>query len=82
MNKLNIGKNLAVIRMQQGFTQAELAEAADVTTDHIGHVENGSSGISLELILKICPILKTTPNDILSGEYGTKEKTDAENAPF
>ena len=73
---MKIGRNLSAIRMQHGLTQAELAEAIGVTTNHIGHVENGSSGISLELLLKICRTLRTTPNDILAGVYGTEEKDD------
>ena len=74
MNTAQIGKNLEALRLQHGLTLAELAEAAGITADHISHVENGTNGISLELILKICPALKTTPNDILSGEYDTYEK--------
>lgn len=76
MNTAQIRKNLEALRLMHGLTQAELAEAAGVTTNHISHVENGSSGISLELILKICRTLKITPNDILSGEYDTTEKND------
>ena len=76
MNTMKIGQNLSAIRLRHGLTQAELAEAADVTTDHISHIESGSRGISLELLLKICLALRTTPNDILAGEYGTKEKGD------
>ncbi len=57
-------------------TQAELAEAAGVTTDHISHVESGSNGISLKLLLKIRQALRITPNDILTGEYETEEKSD------
>lgn len=76
MNMMKIGRNLSAIRMQRGLTQEELAEAIGVTNSHIAHVENGSSGISLELILKICRTLRTTPNDILAGEHETEEKSD------
>ncbi len=76
MNNAQIGKNLETLRLMHGLTQSELAEAADVTTNHISHLESGSSGISLKLILKICRVLKTTPNDILSGEYETYDKDD------
>ena len=76
MNQMKIGQNLSAIRQQHGLTQSELAEAEGVTTDHISQVENGTNGISLELILKICRTLKITPNDILSGEYDTTEKND------
>ena len=76
MNTTHIRKNLVALRLTHGLTQAELAEAVDVTTNHISHVENGSNGISLELLLKICRALGITPNDILSGEYETEEKSD------
>ncbi len=76
MNIECINKNLAALRIANGLTQAELAEAVGVTTDHIGHVENGSSGISLRFLIKICRILKITPNDVLSGEYETEAEDD------
>lgn len=77
MNRTNIGNNIGILRRQQGITQAELAEAVSVTTDHIDHVENGFSGISLSLLLKICRILRVAPNDILAGEYEIEEENDS-----
>lgn len=77
MNRTNIGNNIGSLRRKRGITQAELAEAVDVTTDHIDHVENGYSGISLSLVLKICGVLRVAPNDILAGKYEIEEENDS-----
>lgn len=37
--------------------------------DGIAHVESGSAELSLDLLLKICSVTGTSPNDILSGAY-------------
>ena len=69
MNKKNIGKNIQTLRKICGMTQAELADRVGVSTDHISHIEIGSGSISLPLLLEICTLLNTTPNDILFGEF-------------
>ena len=82
MNKVNIGHNLEIMRKRQGLTQAELAEAVDVTTDHIDHVENGYNGLSILRLLMLCNVLEVTPNDILAGEYIPPKTEDANTLPL
>lgn len=78
MNQKNIGQNLRILRRQRGLTQAQIAEKADVSTDHISHVEIGTSALSLPLLLDLCKKLEVTPNDILAGEY-SPDSTNTEN---
>jgi len=73
MNPEIIGHNLSSLRKQRGITQAELAKVTNVTVDHINHVENGISGMSLPLLLKICEYLGVKSDDILAGTYEMKE---------
>lgn len=73
MRKRNIGTNLGILRRKCGMTQAQLAEETGVSTDHISHVENGTTAMSLSLLIKICNVLSVTPNDILAGEYEPDE---------
>ena len=75
MNKKSIGKNIQALRIECGMTQVELAEKAGVSTDHISHIEIGSGSISLPLLLEICRLLNTTPNDILLGECSATHPT-------
>ena len=58
-----------------GMTQAELAGRVGVTTNYISHIEIGSGSVSVPLLLKLCTLLNTTPNDILFGEFSVVEGT-------
>lgn len=68
-----IGQNIRTLRKQCNMTQAQLSEKVNVSTVHISHVENGTSSISLPLLLDLCSVFGVTPNDILAGEYRSKE---------
>ncbi len=64
-----IGNNIRRRRHELKMTQAQLAERAHVSDVHISHIETAKAAMSLESLLAICQALKTTPNDILLGEY-------------
>lgn len=74
MNKEIIGQNIHNLRVQNGLTQAQLAEEIDKSTIHVSHIENGLTSISLECLLALCDALKTTPNIILQGTYHSPDK--------
>lgn len=69
MNLKNIGKNVKQIRRSRHLTQEKLAEAIDISTVHMSHIETGSVCMSLDCLLYLCTVLGTTPNDILLGEF-------------
>lgn len=79
MNKKIIGNNIQTLRNICGMTQAELAEKAGVSTDHISHIEIGSGSVSLPLLLEICRLLNTTPNDILLNELSPASPVEQGN---
>ena len=69
MNLKNVGANIKRLRKKNGLTQAQLAEKADISTVHMSHIETGSVAMSLECLVNISNGLKTTPNNILFGEF-------------
>lgn len=69
-----IGKRIALIRKQNGITQEQLAEKAELSNVYISHIENSRSIPSLETLMKICSALDITPDEVL---LGTKQ--DMEN---
>lgn len=69
MNLTNIGENIKKERLKKGYTQAVLAEKADISTVHVSHIETGSVRMSLESLLNLCNALDTTPDYLLMGEY-------------
>lgn len=64
-----IGNNLYNVRKSKGFTQAEVAEKAELSDRTYADIERGSVTMRIDSLLKICSALHITPNDILVAEY-------------
>lgn len=62
-----IGKRIAKRRKELGLKQYELCEMIDVNYKYISNLETGRSAPSLELIMRLCEALQTTPDYFLSG---------------
>lgn len=61
-----IGNRLYSIRKRMGLTQAEVAEAAELSTRTYADIERGSVNMRIETVLKICNVLHITPDEILT----------------
>ena len=61
-----IGSRLYSIRKRMGMTQAEVAEAAELSARTYADIERGSVNMRIETILKICNVLHITPDEILT----------------
>lgn len=64
-----LGLNIKSSRKNMKLTQAQLAEKTNLSTVHISHIESGSVKMSVDTLISICNVLKTTPNDILWGQF-------------
>ena len=53
----NIGRQIAMLRKQHGYTVRELAEKAGVNYANICKIENGKYNVSIDIISKICSVL-------------------------
>ncbi|MBR2338990.1 MAG: helix-turn-helix transcriptional regulator [Clostridia bacterium] len=60
-----IGSNLYKVRKAKGYTQAEVAELAELSDRTYADIERGSVSMRVDTLLKICTALHITPNDIL-----------------
>ena len=67
-NISTIGDRLFSIRKRMGLTQAEVAEAAELSTRTYADIERGSVNMRIETILKICNVLHITPDEILTSD--------------
>jgi len=65
---IQIGARLQTARERVGYTQERLSELIGVTPNHLRAIERGASGISLEALEKICPVLGVGADFILFGE--------------
>lgn len=63
-----IGNKLLTIRKRMGMTQAEVAEAADLSDRAYADIERGLVNMRIETILRICDVLHITPDELLTEE--------------
>ncbi len=63
-----IGNRLFSFRKKMGLTQAEVAEAAELSTRTYADIERGNVNMRIETVLKICNVLHITPDEILTTE--------------
>jgi len=68
-----LGKRIRNARLKKKMTQAQLAEAVELSTVYISHVESGTK-LTLDTLIKICNILEVTPDYVLLDSiYTSKE---------
>ena len=62
-----LGLNIAYYRKQQGLTQDELAERADISRSHMSNIEapNMVKSFSLEILFRIADVLKVDAYKLL-----------------
>ena len=63
-----IGNRLLLLRKRRGLTQAEVAEAAALSDRAYADIERGSVNMRIETLLKICAVLRITPDEILTDD--------------
>ena len=68
-----IGKNLAKRRKELKLKQYEVCERAEINDQYLSCIETARSIPSLEVFLRLCTALETTPDRIL---FGTVRQTD------
>lgn len=67
INHRQIGKRIKEIREQNNLSQAELAEATNLSVSYISHLENAKRKASLESVLRIVNALGITVDELLAG---------------
>jgi len=64
------GQTLRLLRTKRGWTQEDLADAAELTATYVGQVERGDKVPSLTVILKLSRALSVAPGELLA-EFST-----------
>ena len=73
INYKEIGRRIAQRRRELGFKQYEVCEMIDVNYKYLSNIETGRSTPSLEIIMKLCEALQTTPDYLLLGTISTEK---------
>ena len=73
-----IGKNLASLRKELRLKQYEVCERAGINDKYLSCIETARSIPSLEVFLRLCEALETTPDHILLGSVCETDPTQSE----
>lgn len=68
LNKYEVGQRIRQLRLLSDYTQAELAEAIDISINFLSEIENGKKGLSQESLARISHQLQTSCDYILFGK--------------
>ena len=62
-----LGKRIAKRREQLGLKQSEVNEMAGLSDKYLSNIERAVSIPSIDVLMKLCAVLKTTPDELLLG---------------
>jgi len=67
-DKKAVGERIRSQRKALGLSQEEFAERIGRVPKFCADIERGQAGMSIETMLKICSLLKLSPNELLLGQ--------------
>lgn len=62
-----VGKRIAARRRELGLKQWQVNEMAGLCNNYLSNVERATTVISIDVLMKICAALETTPDALLLG---------------
>ena len=63
-----IGSKMLFVRKKAWLTQADVAERAGLSDRTYADIERGETNMRVETLLRICKVLKITPDEVLSND--------------
>lgn len=67
VNYKEVGKRISKRRKDLGYKQAQVTEMAELSDKYLSNIERATSIVSIDVLMKLCDVLKSTPNDFLLG---------------
>ena len=68
MDYYDIGQRIRALRRERKLSQEQLAEKVWISTTHMSHIENGSTKLSLPVLVDLAAALDVSANELLSGQ--------------
>ena len=62
---ISVGRRIAQARADKGYSQAMLAEKANISVSHLSNIERGRKSLSAEVLLRIAEALQVSADGIL-----------------
>ncbi len=60
-----IGKRIKIVRIKAELIQEKVAEMAGISPQHLSNIENGSTHVSLSVIVSLANVLGVTTDEFL-----------------
>lgn len=71
-----VGKRLSTRRKELGMKQFQVSEAAGLSDKYLSNLERATSVMSIDVLMKLCNVLKVSPDYLL---LGTTERLNSED---
>lgn len=68
MDYAAMGDRIRKARKEKRMTQEQLAEAADISPQFVGHIERGTKVPSVKTLYAICKVIEKTMDSMAAGE--------------
>ncbi|MCQ2415808.1 MAG: helix-turn-helix domain-containing protein [Lachnospiraceae bacterium] len=65
---VQIGNRIRERRRAKGYTQAVLAEKADISDTYVCYIENGQKKVSMQVLMQIAEALEVSADCLLYGD--------------
>lgn len=69
------GQRIKVLRKDHRLTQEQLADVLNITTDHLGKIELGKRGVSVDLLFEIAEVLDVSLDFLVTGRRYVSTQT-------
>lgn len=73
-----VGKRIAAKRKELGLKQWQVNEMAGLSDKYLSNIERATSVMSVDVLMKLCHVLKTTPDYLLLGTTADSSPADYE----
>lgn len=74
-----VGKRISDRRRELGLKQFQVSEDAGLSDKYLSNIERATSIMSVDVLMKICDVLKVTPDYLLLGATEKKNEIEIEN---
>jgi transcriptional regulator with XRE-family HTH domain len=74
-----LGRRIRTLRTQNGWTQEELGDRADINYKFLGEIERGQQNPSFGILTKIASALRVELPELFRFEHETADRVEIEN---
>lgn len=71
-----VGRRIASRRRELGLKQWEVEQKADLCFKYLSNIERGMTVISIDVLMRLCSVLQTTPDALLLDTVTSDENND------